>query len=274
MESPGTNVVLIISFLLAGTFNVVFPLILGWWIIKRKGTNWKLFGVGVLTFIVSQVFHLPVVNGLTQAFSSGLLPQVSLRFAPYFNAIVLGLLAGIFEETARWIGYKVLKKKGDSFGTALTLGAGHGGIEAMIIGASVLASLISIMAMQNSDAILSSLPADQAIQAKQQMDAFWASSWDLPLAGAVERIGAVGLHITLSVMVWMSISFRNPLGFWGAVFYHALVDALAVLAVTFGLHTWLIEAGLLVISFSMLYLILKTGKKKEEERVVLLDLEN
>jgi len=167
-----------------------------------------------------------------------------------------------------------LKKKGDSFGAALTLGAGHGGIEAMIIGASLLASLISMLAMQNSDAILSSLPADQAIQAKQQMDAFWASSWDLPIAGAVERIGAVGLHIALSVMVWMSVSLRKPLWFWGAILYHAAVDALAVLALTFGLHTWLIEAGLLVISFSMLYIILKTAKKKDEERVVLLDLEN
>jgi len=28
------NVFLIIMFLIAGTFNVVFPLILGWWIIK------------------------------------------------------------------------------------------------------------------------------------------------------------------------------------------------------------------------------------------------
>lgn len=133
------NVFLIIMFLIAGTFNVVFPLILGWWIIKKKETNWKLFGVGVLTFIGSQIFHLPVVNGLTKAFSTGLLPSVGVTFAPFFNAIVLGLLAGIFEETARWIGYKLLKKKGDSFGASLTLGAGHGGIEAIIIGGSCAA---------------------------------------------------------------------------------------------------------------------------------------
>jgi len=105
------NIVLIVMFLLAGTFNVIFPLILGWWIIKKKGTSWKLFGVGVLTFIGSQIFHLPVVNGLTRAFSSGLLPHVDPGFAPFFNAIILGLLAGIFEETARWVGYKLLDRK-------------------------------------------------------------------------------------------------------------------------------------------------------------------
>ncbi len=271
MESS-TNVLLIIMFLIAGTFNVVFPLILGWWIIKKKGTNWKLFGIGVLTFIGSQIFHLPAVSGLTKAFSTGLLPHVSIGFAPYFNAIVLGLLAGIFEETARWIGYKLLKKKGDSFGAALTLGAGHGGIEAIIIGAIVLATLISMLALQSSETALSALPSGQTELARLQVQAYWATAWHLPLAGAVERIAALGLHISLSVMVWLSISFRKPIWFWLAVLYHAVVDGLAVLAISFGLHVWLIEAGLILISFSMLYLILRTAKRKDEERVVLLDI--
>lgn len=260
------NIFLISMFLIAGTFNVIFPFILGWWIIKRKGTNWKLFAVGVLTFIGSQIFHLPVVRGLTTAFSTGLLPSVGVAFAPYFNAIVLGLLAGIFEETARWIGYKILKKKGDSFGASLTLGAGHGGIEAIIIGGSVLISLISMIALQSSDAALLALPADQAALAQQQVQSFWATPWHMPLAGAVERIAALSLHIALSVMVWMAISFRKPLWFWLAVLYHAVVDGLAVLAMSFGVQVWFIEAGLILISFSMLYLIIRTAKRMERER--------
>ena len=271
MES-NPNIVLIITFLLAGTFNVIFPLILGYWIIKKKGTNWKLFGIGVLTFIGSQIFHIPVVRGLTTAFSTGLLPHVDPGFAPFFNAIVLGLLAGVFEETARWIGYKLLKKKGDSFGAALTLGAGHGGIEAMIIGASVLASLVSMLALQSSSAVLSALPPNQAALAEQQMQAYWATPWHLPLAGAVERVAALGLHISLSVMVWLAISFRKPLWFWGAILYHAVVDALAVLAMSFGVEVWLIEAGLILISGGMLYWILRTAKRMDRERVVLVDL--
>lgn len=271
MES-NPNIILIITFLLAGTFNVIFPLILGYWIIKKHGTSWKLFGVGVLTFIGSQIFHIPVVRGLTTAFSSGLLPRIDPGFAPFFNAIVLGLLAGIFEETARWIGYKLLKKKGDSFGASLTLGAGHGGIEAIIIGASVLASLVSMLALQSSSSVLSSLPANQAALAEQQMQAFWATPWHMPLAGAVERVAAVGMHIGLSVMVWLAISFRKPLWFWGAILYHAVVDALAVLGMSFAVEVWLIEAGLILISGGMLYWILRTAKKMDRERVVLLDL--
>jgi uncharacterized membrane protein YhfC len=86
----------------------------------------------------------------------------------------------------------------------------------------------------------------------------------------VERISALGLHISLSVMVWLAISFRKPIWFWLAVLYHAVIDGLAVLAMSFGVHVWLIEAGLLLISFGMLYLILRTAKRMDQERVVLL----
>jgi uncharacterized membrane protein YhfC len=266
------NLVLVIMFIIAGTFNVIFPFVLGWWIIRKKYTSWRLFAVGVLTFIGSQVFHIPLVNGLTKAFASGALPHVSPGFAPFFNAIVLGLLAGIFEETARWIGYKVLKKKGDSFGAALTLGAGHGGIEAVSIGFIVLINLVAMLGLRSMDTANLPLPAEQMQKVLEGMQTYFATPWHLPLAGAVERIGAMGLHITLSVMVWLAISFRKPLWFWGAILYHALIDGLVVLATSFNLGTWLIEFVFVVVSFAVLYFVLRFAKQKDQQRVVLLDV--
>src|SRR5665648_1209804 len=260
---------LIATFISAGTFNVVFPFILGWWIIRKKQTSWKLFGVGVLTFIGSQLFHIPLVNGLTVAFQTGALPHVDPAIAPYFNAVVLGLLAGIFEETARWIGYKLLKKKGDSLGAALTMGAGHGGVEAVSIGVIVLVNLVAMLGLRYMDTATLPLPADQIQLAQQQAQAYFATPWPLPLAGAVERIGAMGLHITLSIMVWLAISFRKPLWFWGAILYHALIDGLVVLATSFSLGTWLIEFVFVIISFSVLYVVLRKAKQMDRERLVL-----
>jgi hypothetical protein len=51
-----------------------------------------------------------------------------------------------------------------------------------------------------------------------------------------------------------------------------VVDALAVLGMSFAVEVWLIEAGLILISGGMLYWILRTAKKMDRERVVLLDL--
>ena len=266
------SVLLIATFIIAGIFNVVFPFVLGWWIIRKKQTSWKLFGVGVLTFIGSQIFHIPLVNGLTVAFQTGALPHVDPVIAPYFNAVVLGLLAGIFEETARWIGFELLKKKGNSLGAALTMGAGHGGVEAVIIGGIVLVNLVAMLGLRYMDTAILPLPADQIQLAQQQAQAYFATPWPMPLAGAVERIGAFGLHITLSIMVWLAISFRKPLWFWGAILYHALIDGLTVLAVSFNLGTWLIEFVFVAVSLAVLYLVLRFAKQKEQQRIELLEL--
>lgn len=263
MENNTT--LLTISFIIAGTFNVVFPFFLGWWIIRKKQTNWKLFGIGVLTFIGSQVVHLPLVTGLTQAFRTGLIPHVPEAVAPYFNAVVLGLLAGLCEETARWIGYKILKKKGDSLGASLTLGAGHGGIEAIFVGGIVLVTLVSMMALRSTGTGM--LPADQAALAQQQLDTYWSSAWYLPYVGAIERIGAVMLHISLSIMVWLGVSLRKPLWYWGAVLYHAFIDGVVVLMSTFAVNIWLIEVFVVGFALAGLLLMLRIGQKKDDERL-------
>lgn len=269
MDSQTT--LLIAMFILAGTFNVIFPIVLGWWIIRRNHTSWRVLGVGVVTFIGSQVLHMPVVAGLNVFFNSEMAPVINPGFAPFFNGIVLGLLAGLFEETARWIGYRALKQKGNSFGAALTLGAGHGGIEALTIGVVVLFTLVSMLALRALDASSLGLPQDQLSIAVEQMQAYFATPWYLPLAGAIERIGAVALHISLSIMVWLSFARRKALWFWGAVFYHALVDGLVVIAISLGMNTWLLEALLILIGFGGLYWMIRIGKKVDTQQQYLID---
>jgi uncharacterized membrane protein YhfC len=260
-------VLLVAMFILAGLFEVVFPILLGWWIIRTHKTNWKLLGVGVLTFIGSQILHIPAVGGLTLAFQSGAIPSVGAAAAPYFNALVLGLLAGLFEETARWVGYKLLKKHGDSLGAAMTIGAGHGGIEAVSVGVVVLFTLVSMLSLRSLDINSLGLTAEQASATLRDMTAYFASPWHLPLAGALERIGAVILHISLSIMVWLSFSRKNALWFWGAVLYHALADGLTLLAVTLGLGTWTVEALFIAVVVVGFYLIRRAAKKAEADRV-------
>ncbi len=264
MDAP--NIPLIVMFVLAGTFNVVFPLVLGWWIIRKRHTSWKLFGVGVVTFICSQIFHLPVVAGLNVLFNSEAMPSIDPSFAPFFNAIVLGLLAGLFEETARWVGYKLLKERGNSLGAALTLGAGHGGIEAIAIGAIVLFTLVSMLSLQAIDSGSLALPADQMEAVQQQLQVYFSAPWYMPLAGAVERISAVALHISLSILVWLSFARRNALWFWGAILYHALVDGLTVVAVSFGMSIWILEGLLIITSFAMLMLIYRLARQVDQQR--------
>ena len=82
--------------------------------------------------------------------------------------------------------------------------------------------------MRNGDLSAFGVPADQLELAKQQVDAFWNTPVYMAFLGAVERIFAICLHLSLSVMVLYSVVYKRPMWFWIALLWHALVDAVAV----------------------------------------------
>ena len=61
----------------------------------------------------------------------------------------------------------------------------------------------------------------------QRVDAFWASPFYMGFLGGLERIFAICLHLSLSVMVLYSVAYKKPIWFWLALLWHALVDASA-----------------------------------------------
>jgi len=225
---------ILVTFFIAGLFEIALPIVLAVVLARRYGASWKLFGVGVLTFIGSQIVHMPLVYGLTALFQSGGATLPEFIPAILFSATVLGLLAGLCEEPARWVGYRLLKERGNAWRAALMLGAGHGGIESIFIGFSVLSQAI-VMLVYGAQA------AGLSAEAQSSIASLWALPWHLPLVGAVERLVTVLLHVTLSVMVWLCVSRRQWLWLAGAVLWHALVDFVAVYASRSGLNIWALE---------------------------------
>ncbi|MEJ2750098.1 MAG: YhfC family glutamic-type intramembrane protease, partial [Anaerolineae bacterium] len=70
---------------------------------RRYPVRWWLFGVGMLTFVGSQVYHLPLNNWLTHLGVIGPIgPDKPNLLA---TSLVLGFSAGLCEATARAIGY-------------------------------------------------------------------------------------------------------------------------------------------------------------------------
>ena len=230
---------LTVTFVIAILIEVLLPLGLGLWVYRRYGAGWGLFGVGVLTFIGSQMVHIPLVIGW-QYLNMNEILTISASVRPLVNALVLGLLAGLCEEPARLVGLLVLRRLGrrwDSWGSALMLGVGHGGVESILVGLSVAVNYIVMLVMRTRPVLPPGLDLET-------IESFWGMAWHLPLAGAVERVWAVTLHVTLSVMVWRAFSRRQ----WGwlglAILWHGLVDMAAVMLVTQGWSAWKIEGAL------------------------------
>lgn len=212
-----------------GVFGMVLlPILLGFWLVRKFKLSWKLFFAGALTFIASQVLHIPFLYGLTALFANGILPSPPAAWNTIFNAVLLGLLAGIFEETARYILFKFSLKKARSWNEGVLVGAGHGGVEAIIIGIIGVLTVVNMVVMRNADLSAMGIPADQLALANQQVSAFWDSPAYMGLLGLAERVFAICLHISLSVMVLYSVAYKKPIWFWLAMLWHAVVDAGAV----------------------------------------------
>lgn len=195
---------------------------IGLWIYFRRkfALPWKLIVAGALTFIAAQVLHVPLVLGMNSFLQT--LPLLA-------SAIILGLLAGIFEETARYILFKFILKSTKSWKEGILVGLGHGGIEAILLGILAAVSFATMVGYRSIDlSTVPSIPAEQLELARQQVEAYWSAPWYMALMGFVERVFAISLHVSLSVMVLYAIVSDKPLWFWLALLWHALVDAVAV----------------------------------------------
>jgi uncharacterized membrane protein YhfC len=207
---------------------IVLPTVLAFYLVRKFKLSWRLVIAGALTFIAAQVLHIPVVYGLTALFDSGALPAIPEVWTTIFNAVLLGLLAGIFEETARLILFKYRLKNVKTWAEGVLVGAGHGGVEAVLLGILGLTTVISMIAMRNADLAAFGIPADQIELTRRQIEEFWSAPVYTAFLGLFERAFAISLHLSLSVMVLFSVVYRKPIWFWIALLWHAFVDALAV----------------------------------------------
>ncbi len=203
---------------------IALPILLGIFLVNKFKLSWKIWLIGGGTFIISQVFHIPfntyVLNPILRIFPSGL--------SSLFAAPLLGLSAGVFEECARYVMFRWWLQHKRSWRTAILAGAGHGGVEAIILGALVMWVFINMVAVRNADLSKLNLTPDQLPIAQQQLQVYWNLPWYDTLLGAVERILTIPFHIMASVVV-LQVFTRKPgqeqLGWLGlAIFLHTMMD--------------------------------------------------
>ena len=227
------NPILYLTYPINGLLMIALPIGLGVFLTKKFGLGWRLWWIGGATFVLSQVGHIPFNLGLTQLFKLGILPSPPTSWKMPFNAVVLGLSAGLWEETARYFMYRWWAKDARSWRKGLLTGAGHGGVEAILLGGLVLFTYVEMLALRGVD--LSQLvPADQLGLAQSQMAAYWSAPWYATLLGALERAFTIPTQIALAVIVLQAFTRRQIRWLWIAVGWHAAADAITVM----GLSLW------------------------------------
>ena len=236
-----------LAYTLAAGLMIAVPLLLAIALRRRFRAHWLLWTAGAVAFFLSQVYHLPLNSLLGRV---GLIGPIGPGEPGLLRtAIVLGLSAGLCEGLMRLVAFWWLFRRGlvERWSGAVMVGLGHGGFEAMILGATTALSVAALLALQGTDLSTLDLTADQLTAVQRQLAAVSGSPL-LAVLPFVERLLAMVLHLAVSLLVWLAFRRRNALFAVAAILYHALVDATAVYAGQFLTNPWLLEGVVLLLA--------------------------
>ena len=250
---------LTLAFIIELVFVIGFPLALGVWIHRRWRVSWLLFAAGAITFGLSQAVHLPMNMGVFALLGT---PNPLPGWA---NAILLGLTAGLCEETARYLVFRWILRDQRESREALMFGAGHGGIESIVfVGLAVGAAFVNMSVLQGANLENWALPGGQLVQLQAQFDAYWGQVWYMPLLGAAERLFSITFHMGMAVLVLQAVVRRRPAFWLLAVGLHTATNAVAVTTGQAGWHPAATEGAIGLFALLALAIIRLFWNREED----------
>ena len=214
---------------LVGLFTAALPLGLSLYAWRKTKGRWRFFLLGCVVF---PLFALELEGSINRAVLYG---PWGGRLASniWIYALYGGGMAGIFEECGRWCAFRLGRRWSRGPGDALMYGAGHGGIEAVLLtGTTMLNNIVLSLALNQGglEAVEDMTgPLPETVLAG--LAALTTTPASMYLWSGLERLVAVALHVSLSVLVYAAV--RRKRGWpWlaAAVGIHALVDGAAIIA--------------------------------------------
>lgn len=222
----------IIAYGFALLVSLIMPILISIFLIVRSKTYFKPIIVGVITFLIFQVFtRIYIIQVIlpTQVWYILFTYQY-----PVMYAFLLSLTAGLFEEIGRYIMMKFILKKME-LKHALAFGIGHGGIEAMLfVGLALIMVNPAMIDTQN-----------------------------LMMSG-LERLSAMIFHCGFSVLVYQMVFKGKKYHLILSITLHTLVNFISVILMMNGVNLWILEGLLLMFALLVLYFI-KTQWRYEYE---------
>ena len=222
----------IVLMVLCAFLGVAVPIALAWWLVRKYKVRWSVILAGAAAFFIAALVLESAVHQLVLNGPGG---NAILGNTIYY-ALYGGLMAGLFEETARFLVMKYYLKKRvpDTVLPGVAYGVGHGGAEMLIIFGIGMVSSIVMALMVNAgqtEALIAKTPEASQAALQAQIDQLVGTKPGALLIGIWERIAAIVLQIAQSVLVWTGVR-KGGKWIWLfplAILLHAVIDAGAVL---------------------------------------------
>lgn len=212
------------------SFIIPIALVILWKI--RNKTSIVPSLAGILVFIIFGIILKSLPNVLITVIGGFVLRTIQNNTWVY--AIYAGLMAGIFEETGRYIAFKTFLKKYEERENAISYGLGHGGIECItVLGFAMVQNFMyaQLINAGQVEEMYASITDTESLNVLKEfiesllnitaIDCIWAG---------VERISAIILQVALSVIVFQAVKVAEKKYFLAvAIALHAIIDIFAVL---------------------------------------------
>jgi uncharacterized membrane protein YhfC len=196
----------------------------------------------------------------------------------WLYAVVGALLAGVFEETGRFLAFKFLLKKRTKRETAISYGIGHGGFEAIFILVFSGIQYLTYISLINSGQFSTVVEQVGATSPNQvaAMEAIPAALAAMTVSNigitVMERVSAMLGHVAFSILVFDAV--RTPKKGWMfpfAIFLHAFLDFFAALYQVgkISVSPVIFEVLLLLVAVVFFYITLRFVYRKMPENDII-----
>ena len=225
---PNDEITVNIFGLLISIFIVIsLPFLLSFIWIKYK--NGKFFAIicGIGGFL-SSVFIEGIITYIFSLFLN--------KNSPLFYVITC-ISPGLFEETGRYIFFKYVLKNYNHVSTSVSYGIGHGGIESIFVGFSLIGYIVAKKSFIEKKIITQNI------------------TFGIGLMSGIERILSMGIHISLSIFVFKAVKEAKTNYYIASIFLHDFVDFFAFLKAVGIINSIVLIESLILVLCSILSLI-------------------
>lgn len=226
--------------------TTVLPIGVGFWLNKKKDVPWRVIGYGALAYIVMQTVVSLLFVGFGLLVENDILPlqDPALRITQVALSIFLGAVVGVL---IRWLGMDKIKEDLKNKRAAWGIALGFGGMEAIqLVGLPLISTFWTMMTNININPETTSLSPEIVAQ----LGEIWKTPFYIPLAGSLERLGALVMHLAVTVLILQVFKQNNK---------KFLAAAMGVELLVNGLVAGLSEAGLGYVWVILIAVVLMVG---------------
>jgi len=234
------------SLIITVMIMIVIPVVffVCWHRRHKNQINIRWFIAGALGFIVSARVLELLVHYFCIIADNPVSRFINGNTAAY---VLYGItMAGVFEEGGRYVILKYILKQNRTRENAVLYGIGHGGIEilAVLLPTMVLYLVVAILfSTGDTEKALKilNITEETAAAALPSVQAAAAFDYSMMALNVIERLMAMSMHISLTVIVYYGVVNSKKIWLPMAIVLHMLADTFPALYQRSVLPLWVVE---------------------------------